>query len=106
MQDKIFNVGENVWFEPSDERDRGHYEEIITVGRKYYTTDRGHKFDKETLYSIEWPQGYIYTSQKEANYYKKAEYMFFKLKGKFSLNPTLEQMKKVYEILGLEVEND
>lgn len=40
MITETFNVGQKVWFEPDDEREKGFYSTIIKVGRIYYTIDK------------------------------------------------------------------
>ena len=103
MSKDIFEVGQTVWFEPDDRRDKGFYTTITKVGRAYYTTEYWNlKFDKETLHRCEYPHGRLYASGQEAKDCKKAKSMFASLRTIYSLSPTLEQMKAVYKILGLE----
>jgi len=102
----VFKQNQEVWFEPSDKRDKGYKVTITKVGKIYYTVSRGVgslelKFPKDTLCRCEYPCGYLYNSEQEAKDYKKAESMLFKIRGMHGLKPTLEQMKKVYEILEL-----
>lgn len=107
MSKDKYIVGQIVWFEPDDRRDKGRYTMITKVGRVYYTTEYWDlKFDKETLHRCEYPHGRLYASEQEAKDYKKAESMFYSLKNKYGLKPTLEQMEAIYKILGLEVKED
>lgn len=103
MSKDIFEVGQTVWFEPDDRRDKGRFTTITKVGRVYYTTEYWNlKFDKETLCRCEYPCGKLYASEQDAKNYKKAESMFYSLRNRYDLKPNLEQMKAVYKILGLE----
>ena len=107
MSKDKYIVGQTVWFEPDDRRNKGVSTTIKKVGRLYYTTEYWDlKFDKGTLHRCEYPQGRLYTSEQEAKDYKKAESMFYSLRNIYGLKPTLEQMKAVYKILGLEVKED
>jgi hypothetical protein len=106
MRKDKFEVGQTVWFEPSDKRDKGYKVTIIKVGRLFYTVIRDNgswelKFPKDTLCRCEYPCGDLYKSEQEAKDYKKADSMLLKIRNKYYLKPTLEQMKKVYEILEL-----
>lgn len=102
MTEKIFTLGQKVWFEPDDKREKGFYATIIKVGRIYYTIDKWNiKFDKETLYHCEYPHGCLYASEQEAKDTEKARQLFLNLRRQNQLRPTLEQMQKVYEILGI-----
>lgn len=103
MIKKVFTLGQNVWFEPDDKRDKGFYATIIKVGRTYYTIDKWNiKFDKDTLCHCEYPNGRLYVSEQEAKDAELAMQMFLKLRSNYAIRPTLKQMQKVYEILGLE----
>lgn len=107
MVTETFNVGQKVWFEPDDEREKGFYATIIKVGRTYYTIDKWNiKFTKDTLYHCEYPNGHLFNSEQAAKNYNKARRMFYCLKNQYSLKPTLEQMKAIYKILDLEFPND
>lgn len=102
----VFKQNQKVWFEPSDPREKGYEITITKVGRLYYTVIRVGgswelKFPKDTLYRCEYPCGYLYNSEQEAKDYKKARDMLSKIRSTYYLKPTLEQMKKVYEILGI-----
>lgn len=99
---EVFTLGQEVWFEPTDKRDKGFKATIIKVGRLYYTIDKWNiKFDKETLYHGIYPCGYLYASEQEAKDAEKAMRMFFKLREHYGLKPTLKQMLEVYKILGI-----
>lgn len=103
MMKKVFTLGQKVWFEPDDKRDKGFYTTITKVGRLYYTIDRFNaKFDKEILHNNESPYGFLYSSEQEAREEYKARVMFVRLQSNYGIRPTLKQMQKVYEILGLE----
>lgn len=101
-----------MWFEPSDPRDKGFKCTIEKVGRLYYTVKDNYwrgKFDKETCYRGEYPNGHLWENEQAAKDHKQACKMFKALSHKFcNINPTLEQMLKIYEILELdnEVFND
>lgn len=106
----MFKVGQKVWFEPSDKREKGFTCIVEKVGRLYYTLERmgisgwEMKVDKGTNSRCEWPHGTIFESEQQAKDHKKAVELFIGLKGVFySEKFTLEQMLKVYEILGIEV---
>lgn len=104
---QCFRLGQTVWFEPDDKRDKGYYTTITKVGRQYYTIERWNlKFDIERHHRCDFPQGVIYNSEQEAKDYQLAENMLFQLKNRLSIKPSLSQMKEVYKILGLEVDND
>ncbi len=101
-----FKQNQEAWFEPIDTREKGYKVTITKVGRLYYTVMMVGglwelKFHKDTLCRCEYPCGYLYNSEQEAKDYKKAESMLLKIRGMYGLKPTLEQMKKVYEILEL-----
>lgn len=102
----VFKQNQEVWFEPSDPREKGYKVTIIKVGRLYYTVIRVNgswelKFSKDTLCRCEYPCGHLYNSEQDAKDHKLASDMFFRLTHRYSIKPTLEQMKKVYEILEL-----
>lgn len=64
------------------------------------------KFDKETNYRGEYPHGHLWESEQAAKDNRQADKMFKALFHKFrNINPTLEQMIKVYEVLGLDKED-
>lgn len=111
MTTETFSVGQEVWFEPTDKREKGYKVTITKVGRLYYTVIRVGgswelKFPKDTLCRCEYPCGYLYNSEQEAKDYKKAESMILKIRGMYGLKPTLEQMKAIYKLLNLEIPND
>lgn len=97
-------LNETVWFEPNDPRDKGFEAKITKVGRKYYTLDKGYgttiTVDIETECRIEYPTGKIYKSKQEADDFKLAKDLWLKLKCKYNIQPTLEQIKEIYKILG------
>lgn len=104
-----FKKNQEIWFEPSDTREKGYKVTVIKVGRLYYTVTRFNsswelKFPKDTLYRCEYPCGHLYNSEQDAKDHKLASDMFFKLTRSYSIKPTLEQMKKIYEIL--EIKDD
>lgn len=106
----MFKVGQEVWFEPSDPREKGFSCVVEKVGRLYYTLEREGisgwemKVDKETNSRYEWPHGTLFESEQQAKNHKKAVELFIRLKETRCSKPfTLEQMLKVYEILGIEV---
>lgn len=105
----MFKVGQEVWFEPSDPRDKGFNCTIEKVGHLYYTVEKygwHGKFDKETNYRGEYPHGHLWESEQAAKDNRQADKMFKALFHKFrNINPTLEQMIKVYEVLGLDKED-
>lgn len=104
---KTFKVGQKVWFEPRDKRDKGCYMTISKVGRKYYTVEpRSITFSKETLFRGTYPDGTLYSSEQEAKDYKKAHKMLNKISYMYNLEPTLTQMTEIYKILGLEIPGD
>ena len=103
MIKKSFTLGQKVWFEPDDKRDKGFYTTITKVGRLYYTIYQWNiKFDKDTLCHCEYPHGRLYISAQEAKDAEHAIQMFLKLRNNYSIKPTLQQMQEIYEILGLE----
>ena len=103
MTEKVFTLGQKVWFEPDDKRNKGFYTTITKVGRLYYTIDIWNiKFDKDTLCHCEYPNGRLYISEQEAKDAELAMKMFLKLRSNYGIRPTLKQMQEVYEILGLE----
>lgn len=103
MTKKVFTLGQKVWFEPNYKRISGFYTTITKVGRLYYTIDRENaKFDKKTRYCNIYPCGTLYSSEQEAKDAERAMQMLFRLCNSYRIKPTLEQMQKVYEILGLE----
>lgn len=111
MRNNKFTEGQEVWFEPSDKREKGYKVTITKVGRLYYTVIRVGgswelKFPKDTLCRCEYPCGYLYNGEQEAKDYKKAESMLLKIRVMYDLKPTLEQMKKVYKIFGIEEKED
>lgn len=107
MSDKRFVVGQEVWFEPRDTRDKGRYITITKVGKKLYHTSWGVTFDIETNFRGTYPDGELFINEQEAINHKKAQDMWIKLKyNLFYLHPTLEQMKAIYNILGLEEQSD
>lgn len=102
----IFKQNQEVWFEPSDHREKGYKVTIAKVGRLFYTVTKFNgswelKFPKDTLCRCEYPCGRLYNSEQEAKDYKKADSMLLKMRNMCGLKPTLEQMKKIYEILEL-----
>ena len=102
MNEERFVLGQTVWFEPDDHRDKGFYSKIVKVGRIYYTIEKWNlKFDKEILCRCEYPHGKLYSSEQTARDYKIAEKMLWDLTHRCRKKPSLEQMKAVYEILGI-----
>lgn len=100
-------VGQTVWFERDDKRwGTGEYVEIVKVGRQYYTTTRDYKFSIDNNYQNTYPHGRLYDTEQEARDYVKAQAMLSDLRSIYSIKPTLEQMKTIYKILGLEVKED
>lgn len=106
----MFKVGQEVWFEPSDKREKGFTCIVEKVGRLYYTLERKGiscwkiKVDKETNSHYGWPHGTIFESEQQIKDKEKAHNLFIKLKEAYhSKCFTLEQMLKVYEVLGIEV---
>ena len=108
MSKAKYIVGQTVWFERNDKRwgVGGEYVEIVKVGRQYYTTTRGYKFSIGNNYQSTYPQGRLYDNEQEVKDYVKAQDMLRDLKGIYNIKPTLEQMKTIYKILGLEVKED
>lgn len=103
MTEKVFTLGQKVWFEPDDKRDKGFYTTITKVGRMYYTIDRWTvKFSKETLYHCGYPNGRLYANEQEAKDAELAMQMLLRLRSNYKIKPTLEQMKEIYEILEIE----
>lgn len=103
MTEKIFTLGQKVWFEPDDKRDKGFYTTITKVGRMYYTIDQWNvKFSKETLYHCGYPNGHLYVNEQDAKDAERAMQMLLRLRSNYGIKPTLEQMQEVYKILGLE----
>lgn len=104
-----FKLGETVWFEPDDPRDKGFEAEIIKVGRKYYTLSTGYwttTVSIENNSRIEYPCGVIYKNKQEVDDMKLAYVLWIKLKEMYSLKVSLNQIKKIYDILGLEIPHD
>lgn len=106
----MFKVGQKVWFEPSDKREKGFTCIVKKVGRLYYTLERNGisgwemKVNMETNSRVEWPHGTIFESEQQAKDKEKANNLFIKLKETYyGKRFTLEQMMKVYEILGIEI---
>lgn len=98
-----FNLNETVWFEPEDTRDKGFEAKITKVGRKYYTLDTGYwttTVSIENNFRIDYPRGTIYKSKQEADEFKLAKDLWLNLKCKYNIQPTLEQIKEIYKILG------
>lgn len=101
-----FKLDDIVWFQPNDERDKGFEAKIIKVGRKYYTIKRNYStytINIEDNYRIDYPSGKIYKSKKDADDFRQAKLLWLHLKGMYHINPTIEQVRKIYEILGLEL---
>lgn len=94
-----FEVGQQVWFQPTDRRDAGRYVTITKIGRIYYTVDDHLTFDKETLSRVNYPHGRLYPSEQAKIDSELAQEMLQKLNCMYHLRPTLEQMQKVFEIL-------
>lgn len=102
-----FLKDQKVWFGPSDPRDKGDYYKIEKVGRKYYTITNGYsslKIDKETNYRSEYPSGKIYKDKQEEIDYNLAHKLWAKLYYvNLNLDLTLDKVKQIYNILGLEI---
>lgn len=101
-----FKLDDIVWFQPDNERYEGFEAQIIKVGRKYYTIKRNYStytINIEDNYRIDYPSGKIYKSKKEFEDCRLANLLWRHLKGMYHINPTIEQIRKIYEILGLEL---
>lgn len=106
MSDKKFEVGQEVWFEPSDPREKGRNCTVKKVGRIYYEISYGCssvKVDIDTKCRCEYPCGELYNSEKEARDCKRARDLWLGLRNKCFLKPSLEQVEKIYEILGVDL---
>lgn len=103
MTEKVFTLGQKVWFEPDDKRDEGFYTTITKVGRMYYTIDKWNvKFSKETFYHCGYPNGHLYVNEQDAKDAERAMQMLLRLRSNYKIKPTLEQMKEIYKILEIE----
>lgn len=102
-----FHIGQDLWFKSEDRRIAVEKDRVITVGRKYVTTENQKTIDLENLHWIEkgyGRQGRFFFSEQELdeNIQQKANLTKIRSLVDYSTNPndyTVEQTEAVIKIL-------